>query len=500
MLNIMRKTIIVFMGVLLSVGMTVKLFAQCTKVKTLTNITIENGSCIHSVNGYNFILEADQDGTASLIDRNSSNHVTHAAGSESRDQLYVVSDNWHYISSPMQDEVSGAFIDMYLYDWDETSQTWSWNSPVYVPLTPMKGWALWSPSSVGSVIRTFTGDFNSGNQSYSLTRNDPNAACPVGANLIGNPYPSSLNWESVSGWSSTNVGPTIYMWNSTTGNTGTYNKSTNISQNGVDSIIPPKQGFFVTVNTGSTTGSIEVNNNARVHCLNRQVYKAGEESSVPNALILSVSSEMNTYSDEAIVVFNKEATNAFDDMFDAFKIRGMETAPQLYTDWNGTEYAVNTLTEIVEGLSIPLHFEAGVNGIYTLKANTDALPSGTILYLEDTKSGKYYDLIANSQYDFSADKEDAANRFVLHFAAPNGVEDDEMEFAHNVFSYKNEIHVNTPKGFSGQLKVFDMLGQLIVTKNITQENTVVQMNTPADYYVVKLISASGVDSYIVFIK
>ncbi len=495
----MKRTITVLLFGIFFLGMLSNLSAQCVKVKTLTNLTLENGSYVRTENGYDLVLEADQNGSASLVDRNSTNHVTHDASTETQDQLYVEDSKWHYISSPVQDEVSGAFVDMYLYDWDEDSQTWSWNSPVYIPLTPMKGWALWSPSSVGSVTRTFTGDFNSGNQSYSLTRNDPNAACPVGANLIGNPYPSSLDWESTSGWTTTNVGPTIYMWNSSTGNTGTYNKNTNTSQNGIDSIIPPKQGFFVTVNTGSTTGDIQVGNDARLHD-NSQVYKSGEENIIPNALRLSVSSAMNSYSDEALVVFNQEASAAYDDMFDAFKIKGLEAAPQLYTYWNGVEYAVNTLKKMDKNLSIPLYFEAGVNGVYTLKANTDGLPDGTELYLEDTQTGKYYDLIANPEHDFSASKGDEASRFVLHFAAPDGMEESQAPLANHVFAYKNEIHVNTPADFSGEIKIYDMLGQLVMSKQLTQTNTIIRMDTPADYYIVKLLSASGVDSYKIFVK
>ncbi len=493
-----KKSLLSFVTSLFILSAFSSLFGQCTKVLTSTNITMEDGSCIHSINGFDFVLEADANSSASLIDRNATNHVTHAAGSQSQDQLYVVGENWHYVSSPVQDEVSGVFLDMYLYDWDEASQTWSWNAPVYIPLTPMKGWALWSPASIGDATRTFEGDFNTGNQSYSLTRNDPNGACPVGANLVGNPYPSSLNWESASGWTETNVSPTIYLWNSTTGNTGTYNKATNISQNGVDSIIPPKQGFFVTVTTGNTSGSLSVGNGARVHCLNRPVFKAGQKISIPNILQLNVTTSLNSYSDEALIVFNKEATNAYDDRYDAFKIKGAAAAPQLYTVWYGTEYAVNTLQEISEDLIVPLHFKAGINGAYTIDANTNNLPAGTELYLEDLKLNKFQNLMSNDKYKFAADTEDEAERFLLHFKAPNGIEE-ELTNDVNVFSFKKDIYITTPEGFSGEVKVYDMLGQEIVTQNIYNEETIITMNT-ADYYIVKVFSTKQAKSYKVLIK
>lgn len=498
----MKKTIYLFVFSLLFTGAYTHLSAQCTKVKPLTNITMENGSYINSFNGYNFLMEADANGTSSLVDKNTTNHVTHAAGSQSRDQLYVVGENWHYVSSPVQNEQTGMFLDMYLYDWDESSQTWSWHSEVYTALTPMKGWALWSPASVGNATRTFEGDFNSGNQSYNLTRNDPNAACPVGANLIGNPYPSSLNWESTSGWTETNVSPTIYLWNSTTGNTGTYNKATNISQNGVDSIIPPKQGFFVSVTSGNTTGSLGIGNDARVHNLNRSVYKAGQKMNIPGVLQLNVTSSLNSYSDETLIVFNKDASNAYDDTFDAFKIKGLEAAPQLYTDWYGTEYAVNTLPAISKSLVIPLHFEAGVNGVYSLQANTENLPKETEIYLEDTQLHKFQNLQANAVYDFSANKTDSPERFLIHFAAPDGISEVSGDLTGvNVFSYQKDIYINTPQDFHGEVKIYDMLGKEILHQNLLNSKTIIPVNKPADYYIVKVISTGkNVTTCKIFIK
>jgi hypothetical protein len=122
----MKKTIyLIFLSVLfLSIYSTT--WGQCTTVTTLTNITMENGSYIRSIDGFNFQMKADANGTSSLIDRNSTNHVSHANGSESINEVYVAEEKWHYISSPMVEEKAGFFLDLYLYDWYESDHVWHW--------------------------------------------------------------------------------------------------------------------------------------------------------------------------------------------------------------------------------------------------------------------------------------------------------------------------------------------------------------------------------------
>jgi hypothetical protein len=222
-------------------------------------------------------------------------------------------------------------------------------------------------------------------------------------------------------------------------------------------------------------------------------------------LQMYVTSDVTTYSDEALVVFNKEASNDFDDNFDAFKIPGQESAPQLYTQWYNTKYAVNTLKEMEDNMVIPLNFEAGINGVYTLDFNTGNLPADAELYLEDTQLNKWQNLQSNSIYSFAANTEDEAGRFLLHFGAPNQVDELSNTSEINVYSFKNDIHIQTPVGFQGEAKVYDMLGQEIVAQNIYNEETIITMNSPADYYVVKIISNKAdadnrVTTHKVFIK
>jgi hypothetical protein len=58
----------------------------------------------------------------------------------------------------------------------------------------MEGNALY-PGLGGTNTSSFTGNLNAGLQSHAFNKNANN---PYGWNLLDNPYPSSIDWESVS--------------------------------------------------------------------------------------------------------------------------------------------------------------------------------------------------------------------------------------------------------------------------------------------------------------
>ncbi|MFZ4706568.1 MAG: beta strand repeat-containing protein, partial [Bacteroidales bacterium] len=117
----------------------------------------------------------------------------------------ITGDEWHLISSPVSDATSGIFTGKYLQTHTESTNAFTDIIPTNVPLTAMKGYALWGVESISTVA--FPGTLNTGTQSYSTSYSGPGK----GWNLVGNPYPSSIDWNAASGWTKTNVNGSIYL-------------------------------------------------------------------------------------------------------------------------------------------------------------------------------------------------------------------------------------------------------------------------------------------------
>ena len=89
------------------------------------------------------------------------------------------------------------------------------------------------------------------------TRIRLNSADPVGYSMIGNPYPSPINWEIIKD-SSANLDNSYYVFDPNMGTTGayvTYNAALHINSNNTSAVnkyIQPGQGFFIRNNNSTS--------------------------------------------------------------------------------------------------------------------------------------------------------------------------------------------------------------------------------------------------------
>lgn len=466
------------------------------------DITIQEGTFFtvdadDKVNiGNDLYLLADATSIASLL-----NNGTMDVKGMGRVDQYLSNDVWHYVSSPISDGLSGVYTDVYVNWWEEATNTWTPIVAVDVPLVSMQGYAAWHYTT--PFTASYAGTLNNGAQSIGVT-NQWTGTDP-GYNLVGNPYPSSMDWDAASGWTKTNVDNTIYFWSGVGGGGGGnyhYYVGTGGSAGAVGigdgtNIIPPGQGFMVMAS--SATGTLGVTNDVRVH--NPQsFYKAGQAGEVP--MIRLQARDMSNNIDETVVRFVEESTIEHDGQYDAYKLYG-SNFPQLFTYTNTkTELAINSLPDYDPSTVIPMGFTAPEDGDYSITLTAfDNFDDGSELFIEDLLTNQVQNLSQNPVYKLQSDVDDDPNRFLLYFAWTTDVEE-ELESPLYIYSYENNVVVKLPlDNERAFVEVFDLMGKQVYSGDFSgQTKAVIPVIGEMGHYVVKVQTVEEFHTETVFIK
>ena len=249
-------------------------------------------------------------------------------------QRYLLSGfGYKYFSPPFQAAQVSEFSDnmklndpypaFFSYDESRTSSGWvTYIDPAGI-LNPLQGYAINFGSSDSPITFDVTGIVNNGPMSATLYNH--NNLYSQGFSLVGNPYPSPVDWDAPSGWTRVNIDNALYYFEASTTDEfgGMYVTYINgVSSNGLaTNLIPSMQGFFVHVTDGTfpVTGSIAVNNDARIIDLTHPITKSDVD---PRPLIrLAAGYTDDTLSfDQLVIYFDEKATDNFDGQLDALKL------------------------------------------------------------------------------------------------------------------------------------------------------------------------------------
>jgi len=375
-------------------------------------------------------LKSDATGTATILDNgllavNGTSYVERWFSGNTAD--------WHLVSSPIMNAQAGVFMDMFLQSFDEASNSYTEIIDPVVPLNVMEGYGLYSTLGVDNIV-TFSGALNLGPQSGDYT------ADGLGWNLLGNPYPSSIDWQSVV--IPPGLSAEVHYIDALSG----ANLSFVQGVGGPGSqYIPPGQGFFVSA-TGP--GSLVVDDLSRSHLGRNFFYK----NSNPYVLVLDASGE--SYSDETWIHFNDEANVEHDGTYDAFKRISYSNPalPQIFSiSPSGDHLSVNGLPKTD---MVPLGFTAVNSGEFTI----NVIETGEFneIILEDLFTNHQVGLLSQP-YTFSYTEGDDINRFKLHMSLL-GINEDFADLF-QVYSDGNSIYVLAPENSNSEVAIFNMMGQ-----------------------------------------
>ncbi|OYT17807.1 MAG: hypothetical protein B7C24_00670 [Bacteroidetes bacterium 4572_77] len=352
----------------------------------------------------------------------------------------ISNGQWHYISSPVANAQSGVFNGAYLQTWEETTGAWSEITSNTILLSPLQGFAFWEEGSASNTY-TFSGTPNSGNYTANLTYTQVAGEENHGANLLGNPYVSSIDWSVLD-----DTYGAVYYWDGSIGPLGNYVEWNN-GVGGGEANIPPMQGFFIVTDAPAT---FNLSNAHRTHVGAANFYKSAQRAS--QSLVISASDNWNA--DELYMVWNSQATNGFDMAHDAYKFLSQNQGQsQIYSINQDVKFAIDVRPENEE---IQLGFSNNQNGVYGISLKE--INNIGVVILEDTKLGIFYDLQKND-YSFSWDITDAATRFKLHFET-TAIE--ELEHPSKIYAYGKTIVISCVlQNQNAYLQLYNISGQMV---------------------------------------
>ncbi len=230
-----------------------------------------------------------------------------------------------------------------------------------------------------------------------------------GWNLVGNPFPSTIDWDAASGWTRTGLNNAIYMLDNGQVSPVYATYVGGVGTNGGSRYIATGQAFFVK----SDGGPINFRATESVKSAGTQTTffrEAGEKD------IIRIALKKGNVSDETIIRFNESATDGFDAQFDAYKLKNQTF--NLSSVIGESKYAINALNEISCSTSLKLNISDAPVGTYQLElSQSDSFEAGVEVVLMDEFLGKTIDARSQSSYQFeiTTDLKSTGSRFSLMF-------------------------------------------------------------------------------------
>lgn len=341
--------------------------------------------------------------------------------------------------------------------------------------------------SVNGNAATFTGTANNGNYAPSVTTSGQplnSLIAPSFFNLIGNPYPSSLDADQFIADNSSVIDGALYFWSDENAGTAAFSTDDYATYStggavvpltagggGVVPVgsIPSCQGFFV---NATNNGNINFNNAQRGGS-NGQFFRMA----TPDAqrIWLSINNDNLELFNQTLVAFDEFATDQKDWGVDAYKFRG-NPAISIGAQQDNETYVIATYAPIPQnGKVIPLMTYVETAATYTFVADSMEGFENHNVFLEDLSNGQLYPLTQGSSYSFAMTSADEYNRFQLWFSPKviTGVAENESLF--RIYTSENNmvvVETNSAQLQSGTIEITDMAGRAILSRPITLSNGV----------------------------
>ena len=468
-----------------------------------------NGKSLTASTG-DVTLKSSASGTSTGEIAVSSSGSLNISGGSAVFNQYIPGNRWVFVSVPMSGVTADDFYlnlspEVYLSYFIENGghpgeneyceDCWGYIEDETTSVNLMQGYKMWIAGS-SHVYEFSSSNFVSGSKSFTMSLSGA-IGSGYGWNLIGNPYPSHVDWDAVSKSNLQNNG--YYTWNGSAFIAYNNGLSTPKPSLGVASrYIPPFQGFFV--RTSSDNSSITFDNSMR-KTSSSTLYKEDSISAQDYVRLSIIEKSTPEYRDETIVRFLSGAAAQYDKIGDAYKMYGNYEIPQIFTYIeDGTELAINALPQDLKNNAIvPLAVFIAMDGEFQFTATEmESFTSSVGIRVRDKVSGEVYNLNQNATFEIELDSGYYLNRFEMIFEDNTGIPD-QISLNNNKIQINSDnqcINItvlgdNSISAGTLQASVYDMTGRQILSQEVNKKGlTRIYMQQSSGWYVVRVIGSN----------
>lgn len=459
------------------------------------SLTINNTSNVTLTSGDNFIIDnaVTVANTANFTIQNNANliQINDVANTGNiklyRDTNPLMRLDYVIWSSPVTGtqtlkQFSPATLNNRFYNYNTTTNLYNAvANPVTTPFTIGKGQLIRMPDNHPATPTIWTGEFLGNPNNGAIDVNLTYISNTQAYNMIGNPYPSTIDADAFLTNNASNINGTLYFWRKTNNAAGTAyatytlggattTSPTSPTPNG---IIQAGQGFIVEAkNTGSPiaafTNSLRVANNAN------QFFRTNSTvATVPlerHRFWLNLT-RTSGYFSQLMVGYMTSATIDFDEALDG---KYINDSPIALTSLIGIdEYSIQGRPLPFDNTDVvPLKFKTNVSDSFTISLDhLDGLfADNQDVFLRDN----ILNIVTNlklSEYTFTTDIGEFNTRFDVIYqdtALANSTFDSANSI--QVVTNNNQIHVKSSNEPIEKVIVYDILGRTLLTKNNVSNN------------------------------
>ncbi len=469
------------------------LLIKATGQLNITGSLEVTGALTNSATATGLVIKSDETGTGSLV------HST-ADVPATVERYLAGSEQWRLLSSPVESQAisgvwtpTGSYTGGWGYDfyaWSEAGKIWlnqkdeTNNLDAFVP-----GAGYLVSFEAADQTKSFVGELNNGNTIVAVTSTDIDDY--AGSNLLGNPYPSAIDWNDAI--RTLFADDFAYVYDRVAEEEGVTEGYLPIDGSAPNAFIAAHQGFFVIKETAGSS-DFTFTNAMRAH--------GGtftKDGSIDNKLVLNLN--QGNYFDQTTIRIRENSVPERD-RSDAIKMFSYNAqVPQLYSiSDDAVNLAINTIPAVKESTVIPVSVKVPANGSMTITLDelTGEFENHTIL-LVDQKTSKIHKLSDSPSYTFDASTTDT-DRFLLKFEMVGIGENPAIEQT-AIYSYGQTIYLNTTESVDAVVSVFNITGQQVYSNRLMLDGLKqINLNLPTGWYVVQAVTSGSAVSRKVFIQ